>query len=620
MCGIAGVYDRRVSEDALDALSRTLAHCGPDDQGRFVDTSAGVALVHRRLSILDLSPLGRQPMRFENLVIVLNGEIYNFREIRAELELEGYLFTSQSDTEVALKAFHRWGPDAVHRFVGMFAFAVYDSRAGELFVFRDRVGVKPLYYTVDGGFAFASELTGFRPLPGSQEPDFQAVAEVLQYGYVAEPRTILRGVSKLETGYYLHVTATGLTRHCYWSIEPFFQTAPTNRTDNDWLDELEALLAESFAYRMVSDVPVGLFLSGGTDSSLVAALLARDHPDLHCFTIGFAEARYDESAFAEQVAKHLGLQIHQRRLNRADLTGMLDRFFSIYDEPFADTSGIPTALVSALAKEHGMKVVLGGDGGDEFFCGYTRYHLAQKVYRFANRLPGTVRKILAKSLQSAHQHGLARLLPLHNADHKLGQLGQMLSRDGLEDLYEDILKSVADHELPTALHLPASSREARNFDPALPPMQRMMLADFQRYLPGDLLVKTDRATMHHGLEGREPMLDHRQIEFAARMPFDLKFRNGVQKYALKKILERHLPRELVHRPKKGFGIPVQEWFGTELNGLFDRYLSPEAVRNVGVLNPEFVAGERKRIATQGGNMGRLWNMLVLQRWFCGGSC
>jgi asparagine synthase (glutamine-hydrolysing) len=518
---------------------------GPDDEGYFLEN--GVGLGHRRLSIIDLSPGGHQPMEVDDLVITFNGEIYNYREVRAELEQAGDAFASGSDTEVILRAFRRWGPDCVKRFVGMFAMAIYDRRERVLYLFRDRTGVKPLYYYFAGGrLAFGSELRCFQPYLNASEKSAisnAALSEFFAFGWIGNERSILEAVSKVPPGHYLRLRNGELTSHCYWDVGFEPDESWNSRKEDDLLDELEALAISAFSYRMVADVPVGVFLSSGVDSSLVAAILSKHHGPIRTFTIGFGEPSYDESPQARKIAGHIGSTHTEARLDSAKGFDILRRFADIYDEPFGDTSGVPTAFVSELAKSAGVKVVLSGDGGDELFGGYERY--TQFVDRWRqSRVIGSVGRIAARTALGASGSG------------RFNRYSDLLRHKDFVAFYQNMRMDSSVRELCgliPAFREPAASQATGDL------LAIMSEWDFKRYLTDNNLVKVDRATMFYSIESREPFLDQRLIEFGARLPARLKIHNGETKYLLKRLLARYLPEKLCRLPKRGFAVPLREW-------------------------------------------------------------
>ena len=632
MCRIAGFADFNFKggyelENVMAAMRDTMLYGGPDDAGLFIEKERGLALGHRRLSILDLSPLGHQPVAFENLVIVYNGEVYNFHEIRKELEEKGYSFESGSDTEVILKALHAWGFKAVQKFRGMWAFAVWDRQKKSLILCRDRVGVKPLYwYFKDGLFIFASELKAFHKHPKFQkEIEEKAVSLYLKYGYITSPYSIFKDVYKLEPGHFLVLDENGTVRkEKYWDIEDSFlqgkqkENGFSNRSEDEIERELEAILAESFKLRLVADVPVGAFLSGGIDSSILCALLQKESPrPVKTFTIGFNEKEYDEARFAKKVAAHLGTEHTELYCTTKEALELIPLIPELYDEPFGDSSAVPTHLVSMLARKH-VKVSLSADGGDEQFAGYTRYEMVNKVtgsglVKLMRPCFGLISPDAAFSMYSFMKPALPKW---KNFKDRYAKFQNVLKAKDIPSGYDEAIKYFLDDEVKK---LGIGQDEGHAFKTAnvngLDPFSYMMLYDMKTYLPDDILVKVDRATMGVALEGREPFLDHKILEYTAGLPLPLKYRNGTSKYILKKILYRYVPRELVDRPKQGFGIPVYEWFRADLKKLYLEYLDPARIKREGIFSPAGIESlMRDYLGDRGLNHHKLWFLLVFQMW------
>ncbi|RFP12397.1 asparagine synthase (glutamine-hydrolyzing) [Duganella sp. BJB488] len=633
MCGIAGYVDRagrhpRLAAD-LELAVGALRHRGPNDQGTWL-RDAGVGLGQTRLSILDLSSNGHQPMVSEDgqVVMAFNGEVYNFAAIRPELEALGHHFKGSGDSEVVLAAFRQWGMAAVDRFIGMFAIALWDRATRTLHLLRDRLGVKPLYYGWDGETLwFASELKALRQF-GQWTPaiDQQALAEYLQFGYINAPRSIYRQVSKLEPGHHLTLAPQGAPQlQRYWSVLDALKT-PLQGSEQELSDQLEALMEDAFALRMVADVPVGVFLSGGVDSSLVAALLQkRRGTPLHTFTIGFSEARVDESPHARKVAEHLGTVHTERIMQPHEARDLLPQWGQLFDEPFFDSSGLPTYLVSRMAGEQ-VTVVLSADGGDESFSGYGVYDFMLAKWRQRAALPAPLLAALRALLALLPIDGADRLvtrLPLpralrHLLRHRLIeraiQLRDVVCARSLGQAYEAKFSIWRARELATLVAGYAPVRASADDYPGTPADQ-MGLWDLHHYLPGDVLAKVDRTTMAVGLEGREPLLDHRIVEFAFRLP--LAMRRGAlgTKHALRRILYKYVPRELIERPKMGFAIPLREWLRGDLAHLIDQHLAPERLRAQGIFRPEQVAAAVAAFRAGDDRMtNRVWSVLAFQLW------
>jgi asparagine synthase (glutamine-hydrolysing) len=633
MCAIVGCIAPHADREALlrqvaSGMQR-LAHRGPDDEGSWAETSQGttVAFGHRRLSILDLSPSGHQPMVSSSgrYVIVFNGEIYNFREVRSALDSGGAALRSSGDTAVVLEAFEQWGLAAIERFVGMFAFALWDRREQRVLLVRDRVGVKPLYYCVqDGMLAFASELRGLQAFAfWPRQIDSGALAEFLQYGYISAPRTIFQGVQSLEPGGWAEMSATGaLRRGIYWSLESSPAPFEVEQREDEARERLRELLDSACAYRLVSDVPVGVFLSGGIDSSLVTAVIAkRLGADTRTFTVGFEEAPYDESGWAAKVARHLGTRHTERKLSIAEAERTIESWGELFDEPFGDSSAIPTLLVSKVAREQ-VKVALSADGGDELFGGYVNYDSIPPKIRALGRIPRPVRNTVGGMLRTPLGAMLAsRVLPTPataGTDKRLDRihkLGEVLSAGDARSVFQlavsystprqvTELVGCADDTRPDLARFPGSIEEA------------MMAWDFHHYLPHDILVKVDRMTMRVGLEGREPLLDHRLVEFAFAAP--MRYRIGAlgSKHLLRSLLFDVVPRELIERPKQGFGIPLGQWLRRgRLFEMVRGLLSSDSLRGSQLVNPRaldalvgaFVSGAPI-------DATRVWLLVAFEMW------
>jgi asparagine synthase (glutamine-hydrolysing) len=614
MCGIVGYRlverDGGRSERDLPAAVAQLAHRGPDDEGTWADPAEGLGLGFRRLSILDLSSLGHQPMvsASGDWVMVYNGEVYNFRDVRRDLERRGVRFRSSGDTEVVLEAFAEWGLDAVSRFIGMFAIALVQRSTGTLCLVRDRLGVKPLHYYWDGrSFFFGSELKALREFGGwTPEIDADAVGDYFRYGYIADPLTIYRNVGKLPPAHILTLSRDGaldVTR--YWS--PLEHTGRrAHLAESDVVDEFESLLRDAFALRLVSDVPVGVFLSGGIDSSLVTALLCDGGAHhVQTYTIGFESEGYDESGHAAAVAAHLGTDHHEKVLRAEDARRVLPHWPELYDEPFADESGIATLLVSQFASER-VKVALSADGGDELFSGYDSYTGALSRLDRLARIPPRVRELAARSA--------AVPASVVAEPGRVRRVRRLLAARGAGDVFEEGIGMMSREEVRSLIGRAPPERTSSDSYPGSAG-ERFCAWDLHHYLPGDLLTKVDRATMAASLEGREPLLDHRVVEFAFSLPFSLRRGELGTKHLLKRILYRHVPRGLVDRPKRGFAVPVTEWLAGDLRSVVDDALAPTELARTGILEP---AAVRRWVARMDGGDARvrrrIWLVVAFQLW------
>jgi asparagine synthase (glutamine-hydrolysing) len=647
MCGIAGLWQPVGPADALASqvlrMIRQLAHRGPDGEATWVDPNAGVGLGHRRLAILDLTDAGKQPMRSASgrYVVIFNGEIYNFRALRAHLERLGCVFRSNSDTETILAAVETWGLDeALKRFVGMFAFALWDATECELTLVRDRAGKKPLYYLLNGeNVHFSSELSSLTALPDLKlRIDRQAVGEFLRYGYVPAPHSILHNVCKLPPGSFIRLRRDaagrlGATHGTYWSVNEVYRLGGVERRDVTFADasrELEQLLEDAVRLRLESDVPLGAFLSGGIDSSVVVALMQRlNSTPVRTFTIGFKEGDYDEARHAADVASRLGTEHTEFYVDRNDLLDLVPKMTSVFDEPFGDSSQIPTLLVAQLARRH-VKVVLSGDGGDEVFGGYRRYQRFVRWWQAMSRVPPSMRPSLAAAMNVASRARIgpfwkvmARLTPGDRGSvtpaQQLAKVASLLRQSGMDAAYE---RQLAHWEDPAALVRGASAPWWR--PPGRDPgddasidqcFERMMELDFGHYLPDDILVKVDRTCMSVGLEARAPLLDHRVLEFAARMPVSHKVKVGEGKLLLKDVAYRLVPRQLLDRPKQGFGVPLAQWLRGPLRDWAEALLDVHSLAAAGLVEPEPI----RRLWLEHTRADRdwsasLWDVLMLQSW------
>jgi asparagine synthase (glutamine-hydrolysing) len=649
MCGIAGFVDftGQESPDRLGAaglsMAATLRHRGPDDEGVWVDPDARAVLAHRRLSIIDLSKAGHQPMASASgrWVLAYNGEIYNFRILREELEGLGHAFRGHSDTEVVLAAVEQWGTrGALERCNGMFSLALWDLRERALTLARDRLGEKPLYYGRTGSvFLFGSELKALRAHHAFNAPiDRGSIALFLRYSYVPAPRSIYEGIHKLGPGEMLvlegeHPDASPRIE-TYWSLAAAARrgmgtTFPEGGA-HEMVDQLDTLLSDAVGLRMEADVPVGAFLSGGIDSSAVVALMQRQSSrPVRTFSIGFEEDVYDEARFAREVARHLGTDHTELYLPATAALEHLPRIAEIYDEPFGDPSQLPTMLVSAMAHEH-VTVSLSGDGGDELFAGYRRYAWAQRAWRSVGWLPAAGRRLVGRGLSRPTRGQWAavgeRLRPVSRGaidarlGDRVGKLVDLVSWSDRETMHRDLMSQWRD---PSSVVIGASEPPTLFTDIQRAPviegdLERMLYVDTLTYLPDDILVKLDRASMAVSLEARVPLLDHRVVEFAWRIPDTMKIRDGMSKWPLRQVLDRYVPRELIDRPKQGFGIPLGEWLRGPLREWGESLLSERRLRDEGFIDPLPVREKwEQHLAGTRNWHYQLWNVLMFQAWLDG---
>jgi asparagine synthase (glutamine-hydrolysing) len=632
MCGLTGLIAPETTSEELSSQVRrmcdALVHRGPDDEGEWIDAEAGVALGFRRLAILDLSPAGHQPMasRSGRYVATLNGEIYNFEKLRRELDGP---WRGHSDTEVLLAAFDAWGIEAaLQRFIGMFAIAVWDRAARRLTLIRDRMGVKPLYYGFAGrAFVYASELKALRRYPQFEgRIDRAALQMYLRYMYVPAPWSIYEGISKLMPGTMLRFDPATRTMETttYWSVREAATRGVAERfrgSEEEASHELESLLRDAARLRMVSDVPIGVFLSGGVDSSLVAALMqAQSDVPVRTFAMGFSDAAYDEAPSAAAVARHLGTHHTEMYVTADDAVGVIPKLASMYDEPFADSSQIPTHLVAQLARRY-VTVALSGDGGDESFGGYNRYFIGQKLFHRLAAIPRPLRPLLGRLLTAVPPRLWDRLLSAILRQSRPGErvhkVARVLAADDPDAMYFELVShwsNVVIGESERRSPLP----DRASWPPLEDPVERMMYFDQLSYLPDDILTKVDRASMAVSLEVREPLLDHRLVEFAWTLPLSMKVRGAKGKRVLRRVLDRYVPHELIERPKMGFGIPLGPWLRGRLRDWAESLLDEPAMRAQGLLDPRPIREKwEEHVARKADWQYHLWAVLMLQSWLSG---
>lgn len=624
MCGITGKIsftDKPVSEQEIEAMNHTILHRGPDDGGVFVSSNKKVGLGHRRLSIIDLSPLGHQPMSYlDRYQIVFNGEIYNFQEKRAALEKEGYAFTSHSDTEVILALYDKYGKKCLEHLRGMFAFAIYDEQEQTIFCARDRVGKKPFkYYLDDNVFLFASELKAILTQPEyEKEPDYTAIHHYLTLQYCPAPLTGFKGIKKLEPAHslFIDLKTRKVEKERYWQLS---YAEKLNLSETEWKKNIIDKLEESVKLRMISDVPVGAFLSGGIDSSAIVALMARNsNQPIKTFSIGFKEEKYNELKYAKIVADTFKTD-HTEFIVEPDAIEMLPSLVRHYEEPFADSSALPTYYVSKLTRDH-VTVALNGDGGDENFAGYTRYSAFQVslwLDRF-NLLNNAIGKPLARGLSKTFKNTLLdrarRFSETLSEDYRRRYMTytSYFTNEQKADLYTDEFKQKVwqdnTYDIISDQFLQANTRNRA---------EQAVYTDFATYLPDDLLVKVDIATMMVALEGRSPFLDHELLELTAKIPFNLKLKGlNDKKYILKEALRGIVPDEVMFRPKMGFGVPIQSWFRNELKDYVSgKLLDGELVKR-GLFKQEAIHAILKQHSETNINFSpHIWALLTLEIWF-----
>jgi asparagine synthase (glutamine-hydrolysing) len=660
MCGIAGFIilsgkvDLAASYADIRRMTDTLTHRGPDDADYWVDPSGGTALGHRRLSIIDLSPAGRQPMhsRCGRYHIVFNGEIYNFEEIRTDLSSAGCNFRGHSDTEVLLAACSLWGVETtLKRSSGMFAFALWDSSLRTLTIARDRMGEKPLYYGVVGHrLVFASELRALRLSPAwGGHISHEAVAMYLRYGYIPAPYSIFRNIFKLPPAsfltfktksaasqplspYAVNQLGSDLAPVRYWSLRSVAEKglADQIKDEREAVESLEHLLGKSVRNQMVADVPLGAFLSAGVDSSTVVSLMQHNsNRPVKTFTVGFEDKNFNEAPFARDISKHLGTEHIELYLSASDALGRIPSLAGIFDEPFADSSQLPTLLLSELVRRH-VTVCLTGDSGDELFGGYNRYWWSKRLWRLLAPWPRPLRKIVAEGITAlplstwnSMTAPLYRWLPESakgmqcSAGEKLLKIADAMGSRDITELYNNLVSywKTPEDVVPGVVE-PCSTITADNLlSGAHDDVYNMFFWDQSGYLPDDNLVKVDRASMAVSLETRIPLLDHRIVEFSWRVPVAMKYRDGAGKWLLRQVLNRHVPKELMDRPKMGFSVPVGSWLKNELRDWAESLLSDTSLRNTGILDPRPVRRAwEDHLAGRRNMQSQLWTVLMLQSW------
>jgi asparagine synthase (glutamine-hydrolysing) len=637
MCGITGFRQTRATSfeavtARVRAMTDSLRHRGPDDDGFWTDPSAGIALGHRRLSIIDLSAAGHQPMVSADgrLVMIYNGEVYSHEEIRPGLVARGIRFRGHSDSEVILESFAADGVAAtLPKLIGMFAIALWDRKERSLTLIRDRLGIKPMYWAwIDGLFLFGSELKALRAHPDwTPRINRNAVAAFLRHNYIPAPHTIYEGVHKLEPGTLLTLPLHDepqITR--YWNARQVVHTAranPLRGSDAEITDRLENLLTDAVKRRMIADVPLGAFLSGGVDSSTVVALMQKAGTGkVRSFTIGFDIPGFDEAPHAKAVADHLGTEHTEMTVTAQQALEIIPKLADWYDEPFADPSQIPTYLVSAMTRRH-VTVALSGDGGDELFAGYNRYRLGAFQTMWLRALPQSLRRGLARAITMVPPERWSALLARLPArfgyselGDKLHKLASVLSLGDTGDVYRRLVT----HWEPSRAMPGAREPDGVLWDPKIAaefpePVAQMQFLDLVTYLPDDILTKVDRASMAVGLEARVPLLDHRVVEFAWQLPESTKIRAGRTKWALRQVLDRHVPRSIIERPKMGFGLPLAEWLRGPLRDWAETLLAERRLREHGLVDAAYVRRHwQEHLSGRRNWQYLIWDVLMLEAW------
>ncbi len=651
MCGIAGIISPEDSIESARAkailMSKALSHRGPDTHANWAEEAQRLVLAHRRLSIQDLSQDGNQPMHSHsgNLTIVFNGEIYNFQSLASELRSKGVIFKSQSDTEVLLAAIEYWGLEkSLSKCKGAFAFALWDHSSKYLHLVRDPIGEKPLYFGVTGQqFLFASELKALFAIANPQqlEIDFDAMGSYLRYGYISAPNSIFKSIKKLAPGTFLSIpvadlkSASSLKQYIstpnnfqkYWSVHEVQQQNQNQIIYNETqaTDSLDDLLNKIIKEQAISDVPLGSFLSGGIDSSLVSALLQNNSSrPVDTFTIGFHEKSFNEAIHAKNVARHIGSNHHELYLNSADALDMVPKLSSVYDEPFADSSQIPTLLVCQMAKKN-VSVCLSGDGGDELFAGYNRYSMTENMYSKGQALPAPIRRMTSSFLTSIPPKywDLAYSLLIKifrktgsaNIGLKIHKLGELFKHDSLESVYRYLSGYWQEPEslLINNINEPALTTHS-NFEDKF--LQSAMLWDQDWYLPGDNLVKSDRASMANSLEMRLPLLDKELIDFSWQIPNSMKLKDNQTKWLLRQVLYRYVPQDLIDRPKMGFSVPIASWIRKDLKEWSEDLLSYDNLSKQEIFDPQLIRKTyNQHLSGKYDHSHKLWTVLMFQSWY-----
>ncbi|MDY0364513.1 MAG: asparagine synthase (glutamine-hydrolyzing) [Arcobacteraceae bacterium] len=626
MCGIVGFIDKSKNIDTINDMLEIQSYRGPDDSGVYFDEKSGVHFGHNRLSIQDLSSHGHQPFvsDCENYVIVFNGEVYNFKTIRVELEESGYKFISNSDTEVILYSYKEWGIKCIDKFIGMFAFAILDKLQNKLVLVRDRAGVKPLYYYTDENqFMFSSEIKSFHKHPDfEKEQNLEVLPYFFQFGYIPAPYTIFQNCYKLEAGHYLEFNIQHSTFNItkYWNVNDFYLQEKFTKSEDEILEDIEKILEDSITLRMVSDVPVGVFLSGGYDSSLVASILAKKQgKKINTFTIGFDDEKYNEAKHAKNIAEFLWTNHTEYYMKNSDMLDLVESLPFYYDEPFGDSSALPTMIVSKLARQN-VTVVLSADGGDEAFLGYSKYFFLNKFENiFSNNFKRNILKIglnlFSANLIEFINDRLPKNLKQTNVKDKYTKFKRAINSETLEEMFENASSYVDKKEVEKFLKVNKNNKLFKKWEKIenIEFLNQMMAIDYKLLMNDDVLTKVDRASMSVSLEGREPLLDHRIIEYMARVPLNIKYKNKQGKYLLREVLYKYLPKEMVDKPKSGFQIPLNEWLRGELKPLVLKYLDKDNLDNK-IFDIKEIENIKNRFFG-GENLGtQIWFILMYQIW------
>ena len=629
MCGIAGFIDfkQQSSLQLLQSMTDSLSHRGPDGSGyEFIEIpECQIGLGHRRLSIIDLSETGKQPMSYENFWITFNGEIYNYHEIKKELFDLNHQFIGHSDTEVILHAFAEWGIACVNKMIGMFAFVIYDSKSETLHCVRDRAGVKPFfYYWKDDLFMFASELKAFHQHPQfKKEINLDAVAAFMQFGNVPTPHCIFNHCFKLKPGHYLNFSlqTSDFSLHKYWDVYDSYNKPKLDISFEEAKKQTEKVLQSAVDYRMVADVPVGVFLSGGYDSACVTALLQNNRVEkLKTFTVAVPDVGLNEAPYAKEVAAYLGTEHHEYTCTQTEALDLISDLPYYYDEPFADSSAIPTTLVCKMAKKR-VTVALSADGGDEVFAGYNRYDYIMKFGKRLNQLPNFSRKAIAGLMNLIPADTIPVLKKKYNFHNRYEKLKGLLNDPSPRNMMLNLSRQFDDKEIELLMRQNTNTIETAYLSHQLKsdffsPLAYMMAIDYQTYLVDDILQKVDRASMTVSLEGREPFLDHRLIEWAAQLPNQFKYHKGTKKYILKEIVHQYIPKQMMERPKMGFAIPLEHWLTYDLKDKVFYYLDESKMAQQGIFNVDVVNRIKQQFYVGKKELAlKIWYLLMFQMWY-----
>lgn len=629
MCGIAGFIDfkNHSSRIIIEKMTASMHHRGPDGfSSEFFEASGSqIAFGHKRLSIIDLTDTGKQPMQLDDLWVTFNGEIYNFKEIKVELEKLGHSFVGESDTEMILHAYQQWGEHCVDRFIGMFVIVIYDSKNNSIFISRDRAGVKPLFYYWNKElFLFSSELKALHQHPNFEKKiDTKAVAAYIQYGSVPTPHCIFQHTYKLKPGHnlFLNIESKKIETRQYWNVYDFYNKPKLSIDFQEAKTQMKEILHSAFSYRMVADVPVGVFLSGGYDSTCVTGMLQSERKEkLKTFTIGVPDIGLNEAPYAKDIAEHIGTDHTEIICSEKEAIEFVKELPFFYDEPFADSSAIPTSLVSKIAKQD-VTVALSADGGDEIFAGYNRYDYMIRYGKQLNAISPILRSSMVRIMNLIPSEKIPILRNKYNFHNRYEKLKGVLKNPTNQDIMLSLSQQFTDSQMRDLMKFDFGTLDNLYHGKELKkdftsPLSFMMAIDFQTYLLDDILQKVDRATMSQSLEGREPMLDHRILEFTAQLPDEYKYHRGVKKRILKDIVHDYVPEKLLDRPKMGFAIPIAKWLNEDLREYVETYICKDKIEEQEFFNWEYISSikdafynGRKEYDT------KIWYILMFQMWY-----